>query len=90
MVAGNETGIAPGARRHLVPAARRQVPEILKQAETWTALGCERPTTGRLRWLGADAVHVCYSRGVGPEDRTVATVYFTGDWQVAYFGLENY
>jgi CubicO group peptidase (beta-lactamase class C family) len=90
MLAGNEAGIAPGARRHLVPAARRQLPEILKQADTWTALGCERPPGGHVRWLGAEAVHVCYARGVGREDRTVATVYFTGDWRVAYFELENY
>jgi CubicO group peptidase (beta-lactamase class C family) len=90
IVSGNEAGIAPGARRHLVPAARRWLPELLKQAKTWTALGCERPMGDQIRWLGADAVHVCYARGVGAEDRTVATVYFTGDWQVAYFELENY
>jgi CubicO group peptidase (beta-lactamase class C family) len=90
IVSGNEAGIAPGARRHLVPAARRQLPDILKQAQSWTALGCERPMGGQIRWLGADAVHVCYARGVGPEGRTVATVYFTGEWQVAYFEVENY
>jgi CubicO group peptidase (beta-lactamase class C family) len=91
IVAGNEAGIASGARRHLVPAARRQLPEILKEAQSWTALGCERPLGGRLRLLGADAVHVCYARAIGrPAERTVATVYFTGDWQVAYFDLERY
>jgi CubicO group peptidase (beta-lactamase class C family) len=90
IVSGNAAGIAPGARRHLVPAARRQLPDILKQAQSWTALGCERPMRGHIRWLGADAVHVCYARAVGPEGRTVATVYFTRDWQVAYFELENY
>jgi CubicO group peptidase (beta-lactamase class C family) len=91
IVTGNQAGIAPGARRHLVPAARRQLPEILKEAQSWTALGCERPLGGRLRLLGADAVHVCYARAIGrPAERTVATVYFTGDWQVAYFDLERY
>jgi CubicO group peptidase (beta-lactamase class C family) len=90
IVSGNEAGITPGARRHLVPAARRWLPEMLKQAGTWTALGCERPTGGRIRWLGADAVHVCYARGVGTAERTLATVYFTRDWHAAYFELENY
>ena len=91
IVAGNEAGIAPGARRHLVAAARRRLPEILKQAQSWTALGCERPMGGRMRWLGADAAHVCYARGIGgTRERTVATVYLTGDWQVTYFDLENY
>ena len=90
ILAGNEAGIAPGARRHLVPAARRQLPEILKQAQSWTALGCERPMGGHMRWLGADAVHVCYARGIGAKGRTVASVFYTADWQVAYFELENY
>jgi CubicO group peptidase (beta-lactamase class C family) len=91
IVAGNEAGITPGARRHLVRAARRQLPEILKETQSWTALGCERPIGGQVRWLGADAVHVCYARGAGgPGERTVVTVYFTGDWQVAYFELERY
>ncbi len=90
IVAGNQAGITPGARRHLVPAARRHLPEILKQSQSWTALGCERPMGGKIRWLGSDAAHVCYARGVGAEGRTVATVYYTGDWQVAYFDVENY
>ena len=90
IVAGNEAGIAPGARRHLVPAARRRLPEILKQAQSWTALGCERPMGGQIRWLGADATHVCYARGFGVKERAVVTVYFTSDWRVAYFDLENY
>jgi CubicO group peptidase (beta-lactamase class C family) len=90
ILAGKEAGIAPGARRHLVPAARRQLPELLKQAQSWKALGCERPVGGQIRFLGTDAVHVCYARGVGVQDRAVATVYYTGDWQVAYFEVENY
>jgi hypothetical protein len=45
---------------------------------------------GKIRWLGSDAAHVCYARGVGAEGRTVATVYYTGDWQVAYFDVENF
>ncbi|HET6779155.1 MAG TPA: serine hydrolase domain-containing protein, partial [Gemmatimonadales bacterium] len=91
IVAGNETGLTPGARRHLVSAAKRRLPEILKQAKSWAALGCERPTGGPMRWLGAEAVHVCYARGTGAaRERTIVTGYFTGDWQVAYFHLENY
>jgi CubicO group peptidase (beta-lactamase class C family) len=90
IVRGDERGIAPGARRHLVPAARRQLPDILKQAESWTALGCERPLGGQVQWLGSDATHVCYARGAGAEGRTVATVYYTGDWEVAYFELDSY
>ena len=90
MITGNEDGITPGARRHLIPAARRQLPEILKHVKSWTALGCERPQGGQVHWLGAEAVHVCYARGVGAEGRAVATVYYTADWQVAYFDVENY
>ena len=90
IVAGNEAGITPGARRHLVPAAKRQLPEILKQAESWTALGCERPMGGHMRWLGADAVHVCYARGVGAAGRTMVTAYYTGDWRVSFFDMEKY
>jgi CubicO group peptidase (beta-lactamase class C family) len=90
IVAGNEAGIAPGARHHLVPAARRRLPEILRQAQSWTGLGCERPMGGQIRLLGADAAHVCYARGLGVRERAVATVYFTRDWQVTYFDLENY
>jgi hypothetical protein len=45
---------------------------------------------GQIRLLGADAAHVCYARGLGVRERAVATVYFTRDWQVTYFDLENY
>ncbi len=90
IVAGNEAGLAPGARRHLLPAARRNWPETLKQVKSWTSLGCERPAGGQTRWLGAEAVHVCYARGIGAEGRAIATVYYTRDWQVTYFDLENY
>ena len=90
IVAGHEAGVTPGARRHLVPAARRNWPEILKRAKSWTALGCERPPGGQIRWLGADAVHVCYARGAGTEGQAIATVYYTRDWQASYFDLENY
>jgi hypothetical protein len=59
-------------------------------AQSWMALGCERPMGGQIRWLGADATHVCYARGFGVKERAVVTIYFTSDWQVAYFDLENY
>jgi CubicO group peptidase (beta-lactamase class C family) len=90
IAAGNGDGIAPGARRHLVPALQRQLPRILKQAPSWTALGCERPIGGHVGWLGADAVHVCYARGIGADARFVATAYYTSDWQVSYVELEDY
>jgi CubicO group peptidase (beta-lactamase class C family) len=90
IVAGNVAGITPGARRHLVPAAKRWLPEILKEAQSWTALGCERPIGGHIRWLGADAVHVCYARGIGAAGRTMVTAYYTADWRVSFFGMEKY
>jgi hypothetical protein len=45
---------------------------------------------GQIRWLGSEALHVCYARGTGVQGRAVASVYYTGDWQVAYFDLEKY
>ena len=91
LAAGKEAGmVARGARRHLLPAAQRQLPETLKGTGWWTALGCEAPWGGTARWLGADAVRVCYARGGGTSDRAVASVYYTGDWKVAYFDVVNY
>ena len=91
IAAGKESGmVAPGAQRHLVPAARRHLPEMLKGTGSWKALGCETPSSGAASWLGADAARVCYARGVGTSDRAVATVYYTGDWKVAYFDVVNY
>jgi CubicO group peptidase (beta-lactamase class C family) len=90
IAAGDGDGITAGARRHQVPALQRLLPGILKQAQSWTALGCERPIGGHVVWLGADAVHVCYARGTGADARFVATVYYTSDWQVSYVGLEDY
>ena len=90
IVAGNDSGLTAGARRHLAPAGRRQLPETLKQVGAWTALGCEPPLGGTGRWLGADAVRVCYARGRGAKQRAVATVYYTDDWRATYFEVDSY
>ena len=83
IVAGNEEGIAPGARRHLLPAARRQLPEMLKQAQSWTALGCERPH-GRASPLAGRGRCPCVlrSRGRrrGPSSGYASTTPVTGRW----------
>ena len=76
--------------RHQAGAARRQLPEMLKGSGSWKALGCETPPAGTASWLGAEAVRVCYARGVGTSGRAVATVYYTGDWKVGYFDVANY
>ena len=82
--------VMPAARRFLLPAARRQLGETLDRVGKWTALGCE-PVAGRkIRWLGADVARICYARGIGKAERTVVTVYYTGDWKPAYFDYENY
>jgi CubicO group peptidase (beta-lactamase class C family) len=88
---GDEAGmVTPGARPILLPAARHQLGETLRNVRSWMALGCE-PVIGRkIRWLGADVAQICYARGTGESERTVVTVYYTGNWQAAYFDYENY
>jgi len=90
VVSGNETGLTPGVRRHLAAAARRQLPEVLGKVGSWTALGCEGPAGGTARWLGADAVRMCYARATGASKRAVAVVYFTSGWEAAYFEVDSY
>ena len=90
IASGNESGLTPGGRRHLAPAARRQLPELLREVGAWTALGCEQPAGGIARWLGADAVRVCYARAAGAAKRAVAVVYFTSGWEAAYFEVDSY
>jgi len=88
---GNEADmVTPGARHFLLPAARQGLGKMLQEVGSWTALGCE-PAIGRgIRWLGTDVARICYARGVGETERTVVTVYYTEDWQAAYFDYENY
>ena len=88
---GDEGGmVAPGARGFLLPAARQQLGKTLQQVGSWMALGCEPATGRKIRWLGADVARICYARGSGEAERTVVTVYYTDDWQAAYFDEENY
>ncbi len=54
------------------------------------ALGCEPASGGKIRWLGGDVARTCYARGTGETERTVVTVYYTGDWRAAYFEYESY
>ena len=82
--------VTPGLRRFLLPSGRDELAKTLQQVGSWMALGCE-PTTGRkIGWLGADVARICYARGSGKAERTVVTVYYTDDWQAAYFDEENY
>lgn len=82
--------VMPAARHLLLPAARRNLAQMLEKAGSWTALGCEPVVGQKVRWLGADVARVCYARGTGKAERTVVTVYYTGDWRATYFDYENY
>ncbi|MEP7226330.1 MAG: serine hydrolase domain-containing protein [Gemmatimonadales bacterium] len=91
VAAGNEAGmVTPGTRHFLLPAARRGLGETLQKVSSWTALGCEPPAGRKIRWLGAEVARICYARGTGETERTLVTVYYTEDWQAAYFDYENY
>jgi CubicO group peptidase (beta-lactamase class C family) len=91
MATGGEAGmVTPGARHLLLPAARDQLGETLRKVHSWMALGCEPASGRKIRWLGGDVARTCYARGTGETERTVVTVYYTGDWRAAYFEYESY
>ena len=82
--------VTPGTRHFLLPAARHGLGETLQKVGSWTALGCEPPAGWKISWLGADVARICYARGTGKTERTVVTVYYTDDWQAAYFDYDSY
>jgi hypothetical protein len=58
------------------------------------ALSLAAQTTPRLDYVGLSVAvlrgdRVLLARGAGETERTVVTVYYTGDWQ-AYFDYESY
>jgi CubicO group peptidase (beta-lactamase class C family) len=85
-----EAMVTPGVQRHLLRDAQRRLSTMLKEVGPWKPLGCESPTGGTVRWLGADATRVCYARAAGASERAVAGVFYSADGKVSYFELDNY
>ncbi len=91
VMAGRDSGIVTtDNRRFLRPPVRKVIGEMVRETKSWTELGCERVTEGKIRRLGAEVARICYARGPALRGRTVAAVYYTEDWQAAYLSYESY
>jgi CubicO group peptidase (beta-lactamase class C family) len=82
--------VTPGLHGFLSPAARTELGQLLKQAPSWTPLGCDVVSRRRMVWLGTPIERECYSRGIGPAEQVIVTTYHTQDWKVAHLNTNRY
>jgi len=82
--------VTPGLHRFLSPAVRTELGQLLKQAPSWTSLGCDVVSRRKMVWLGAPIERACYSRGIGPAEQVIVTTYYTRDWKVAHLNTNRY
>jgi CubicO group peptidase (beta-lactamase class C family) len=82
--------VTPGLHRFLSAAARTELGQQLKRTTTWTALGCDAVSRRKMVWLGAPVERICYTRGIGPAEQVIVTVYYTRDWKAAHLDTNRY
>ncbi|HEX2249312.1 MAG TPA: serine hydrolase domain-containing protein [Gemmatimonadales bacterium] len=77
-------------RRFVSPALRGELRQLLDRTEAWTTLGCDRVARQGMTWLGATVERICYAKGIAPEERTIASVYYTADWRAAHLHVSRF
>ena len=81
--ATDSTVATSGLRHFMSPASRKELADVVSQAEWWTELGCDRVGGKHISRLGADVERICYARGLGDKSGVIASVYYTRDWRAA-------
>jgi CubicO group peptidase (beta-lactamase class C family) len=82
--------LAPGLRRFLTTADRKDLKQTLDQLKFWTALGCDDVAGSGITWLAGNIERICYARGSGSAQQVAASVFYTKDWRAAHFDLQPY
>lgn len=71
--------LAPGLRRFLTGADRKDLKQTLDQLKFWTMLGCDDVAGSGITWLGGNVERICYARGSGSAQPVAASVFYTKD-----------
>ena len=80
----------PALHRFLSSRARADLREQIASVSSWTALGCDDVAARAMSWLAAPIQRICYATGVGPKERVVVSVFYTGEWRAAHLDISLY
>jgi hypothetical protein len=73
--------VTAGLRALSSKAFREGIGDLLKQADSWTFLGCDEVGARKLDRLGARVTRICYARATGKESNQLVEVLYTSDWR---------
>ena len=88
---GQDSGmVAAGLRRFISKDTREGLSRLVTRNQSWSALGCDAVEDKGIARLGEDIAHICYARGSGAEGSELVSVFFTGDWRVAFLDADGF
>jgi CubicO group peptidase (beta-lactamase class C family) len=82
--------ITPGLQRFLSPDERDELRQRLDSLGPLRFLGCDDLTGRGLVWLSSPLAQGCYSAANGAHERAVFSLYYTGEWRLAFFDVSRY
>jgi len=86
-----DTSVAtPGLRRFLSPDSRTELRQSVASLRSFNSLGCDDLTALKLVWLSAPIARACYAAASGADERAVVSLYYTGEWRLAFFDISRY
>ena len=83
------TRLTPGLRRFTSVATRAALGRTLQETRDWSLVGCDRPQE-RFGYLDVTVAFICYAKGSGHGDGTLATVYYDAAWRAAGVELDPF
>jgi len=88
---GQDSGmVTAGLRRFISKDTREGLSRLVTRNQSWSALGCDAVEDKGIARLGEDIAHICYARGSGAEGSELVSVFFTGDWRVAFLDADGF
>jgi CubicO group peptidase (beta-lactamase class C family) len=88
---GQDSGmVTAGLRRFISKDTREGLSRLVTRNQSWSALGCDAVEDKGIARLGDDIAHICYARGSGAEGSELVSVFFTGDWRVAFLDADGF
>jgi hypothetical protein len=88
---GQDSGmVTAGLRRFISKDTREGLSRLVTRNQSWSALGCDAVEGKGIARLGDDIAHICYARGSGAEGSELVSVFFTGDWRVAFLDADGF
>jgi CubicO group peptidase (beta-lactamase class C family) len=88
---GRDSGmVTAGLRRFISKDTREGLSRLVTRNQSWSALGCDAVEDKGIARLGDDIAHICYARGSEAEGSELVSVFFTGDWRVAFLDAAGF